>query len=81
MKKSKKGIENNLSRLALGMNDHVKTTVSKNASGVVTKVVIKTTSTKPNLEACKSLLDRYESKNKKAVPIGDLLPKSKRAKR
>ena len=90
MKIANKHVKNSLARIALGIGDHVEYTETKTErDGVITKVVTKTTTTprKPIIEACKFLLDRYESKNKKAkpAPIESLLPKpkkrSKRAKR
>ena len=60
-----KGYENRLIQMALGRGKHVETVVSKNEDGAVVKIVTKTTPRKPYVEACKVLLDRYESEKKK----------------
>ena len=74
MRHMNKRIENNLTRLILGRTNHVEHTEIRNANGEVTKTITTTTPRKPNLEACKFLLDRYGARDKKAAP-------KKRAKR
>ena len=75
IKQLNKRIDDALSHVLSGMNKRIDETKTISPEGEVTKIVTKTTSTKPNLEACKVLLDRYESEKKKSKT------KSKRAKR
>ena len=65
IKQLNKRIDDALSHVLSGMNKRIDETKTISPEGEVIKIVTKTTSTKPNLEACKDLLDRYESEKKK----------------